>query len=165
VSALDVSIQAQVLNLLISLRRELGLTVLMITHDLRIANFFCDRIAVLYRGQLVELGPRSAVMDAPRHPYTRMLLSAAPTGDPDANPQRPWLRAERGANIGDASAAGCAFSARCALREMLGNPSRCVSQRPGLAAVGPDHQAACHYQDQLPDALTNGDVAAAEATA
>ncbi|MDT4944669.1 MAG: peptide/nickel transport system ATP-binding protein [Pseudonocardiales bacterium] len=159
VSALDVSIQAQILNLFVTLRREFHLTAVMITHDLRVANFLSDRIAVLYRGRLVELGTREQVMERSRHPYTRMLLSAAPTGDPDAPHDRPWL-------VGDAVAdggadAGCVFRDRCWLRQTVADPERCATERPALVMVQTEHSAACHFADQTPRAAESTAVAQA----
>ncbi|TKA01179.1 ABC transporter ATP-binding protein [Actinacidiphila oryziradicis] len=146
VSALDVSIQAQILNLFVTLRRELNLSIVMITHDLRVANFLSDRIAVLYRGQLVELGTREQIMEHSRHPYTRMLLSAAPTGDPDAPHNRPWLVGD--ATPADAMSGGCVFRDRCWLRTIVSDPDRCATEQPRLAAMEDQHSAACHFAEQ-----------------
>ncbi|WP_248960647.1 oligopeptide/dipeptide ABC transporter ATP-binding protein [Sphaerisporangium perillae] len=150
VSALDVSIQAQILNLFLSLRRDLKLSIVMITHDLRVANFLSDRIAVLYRGRLVEIGTREQIMEHSRHPYTRMLLSAAPTGDPDAPHHRPWL-------AGDATPAGpmsggCVFHDRCWLRKIVKDPDRCATVQPPLTGLEEEHMAACHFAEQTPAA-------------
>ena len=147
VSALDVSIQAQVLNLFVSLRREFGLTILMITHDLRVANFLSDRIAVLYRGRLVELGTRRQVMENSRHPYTRMLLSAAPSGDPTTPTHHPLISGDA---VGPAGSGGCVFSDRCWLRKAKSNPERCVSEQPQLRVIDGQQQASCHFAEETP---------------
>lgn len=148
VSALDVSIQAQVLNLLNDLKAELGLTIVFVTHDLRVVNFFSDRIAVMYMGRLVELGSREQIMDRSRHPYTRMLLSAAPHTEPGHDIARPWVKQEP--STGGVPTTGCNFAPRCWVREALGNPERCSLEQPALRP-GPeeDHQAACHFEDRV----------------
>jgi oligopeptide/dipeptide ABC transporter ATP-binding protein len=147
VSALDVSIQAQVLNLLRSLQEEMHLTVAMITHDLRVANFFCDRIGVLYLGRLVELGEKSVIVERSYHPYTRMLMSAAPVGDPDVRPVRRLVRGEIDTSPPDRT--GCVFANRCWLRRELGNPERCVAEVPEPRPVAGPHLAACHYAEEV----------------
>jgi oligopeptide transport system ATP-binding protein len=147
VSALDVSIQAQVLNLLGELRRDMQLSVVFITHDLRVANFFCDRIGVLYLGRLVEVGPRPAIVGRSYHPYTRMLLSAAPSGDPAVRPARPLVRGEIG--VSDAPRHACVFSPRCWLREKLGRPDTCTSEVPPLRRLADGHAAACHFAEEI----------------
>lgn len=155
VSALDVSIQAQVLNLLNSLKKDLGLTVVMVTHDLRVVNFFCDRIAVLYMGHIVEVGSRDTIMNSSWHPYTRMLISAAPNGDPELRSERPWVSSELSAN--DPPEEGCIFAPRCWLRQQLGNPERCMTEQP-IARTIPvanesalAHEAACHFAEEVPE--------------
>jgi peptide/nickel transport system ATP-binding protein len=154
VSALDVSVQAQVLNLFKSLQRDLGLTVVMVTHDLRVVNFFCDRIAVLYLGRLVEVGERDVVINRSWHPYTRMLMSAAPNGDPEVKSARPWVSSELG--VAAPPEQGCIFAPRCWLREQLGNPERCMSERPAARGLSPevthspDHTVECHFAEQVP---------------
>jgi oligopeptide/dipeptide ABC transporter ATP-binding protein len=147
VSALDVSIQAQVLNLLVSLKRDFGFTMVMITHDLRVANFFCDRIAMLYRGRLVELGKRQDVIERSWHPYTRMLMSASPSGDPNLRQERPWVRGE--VDLAQAPESSCVFSGRCWLREQLNNPTRCENERPVLREIKSDHLVACHFAEEV----------------
>lgn len=148
VSALDVSIQAQVLNLLNELKRRFNLTVIFVTHDLRVVNFFCDRIAVMYRGRVVELGGREEIMDSSRHPYTRMLLSAAPRGMPGETISRPWVKHE----LADAESnvTGCGFASRCWARQALGNPEKCLTVRPS-EQPGPDGRVvACHFEEDIP---------------
>jgi oligopeptide/dipeptide ABC transporter ATP-binding protein len=147
VSALDVSVQAQVLNLLARLRAERRLTVVMITHDLRVANFFCNRVAVLYRGRLVEIGPRETIMERAWHPYTRMLMAAALSGVPGARRTRSLVQGE----IGDSSAeAGCVFRPRCWLYQKMGHPGACEQAQPALRELGGGEAAACHFVEAVP---------------
>jgi oligopeptide/dipeptide ABC transporter ATP-binding protein len=134
-SALGASIQAQVLNLLVSLRSSLGLTIVTITHDLRVANFFCDRIAVMYRGQIVEIGDRATILSQSAHPYTRMLLSAVPSGDPDLRREKRWVRDESAADEDEHDA--CVFADRCPLRNDLGEPRECSTARRCSASLAP----------------------------
>jgi oligopeptide/dipeptide ABC transporter ATP-binding protein len=137
VSALDVSVQAQVLNLLMALRRRFGLTYLFISHDLHVVLHMADRVAVMYLGEIVEIGPRDGVHREPRHPYTRALLSAAPVADPALRRERVLLRGEVASPL--ALPPGCRFHPRCPLAV-----DRCRVERPVLREVGPAHQAACH---------------------
>jgi peptide/nickel transport system ATP-binding protein len=147
VSALDVSIQAQVLELLQSLRREFGLSIVMITHDLRVVNFLCDRVGVLYRGRLVELGDRETVIERSSHPYTRMLMSAAPTGDPAASSDRPWVRGE--VHSAPPPSEACVFASRCWLRDQLGSPERCTAERPEPRLLETGQLVACHFAEEV----------------
>jgi oligopeptide/dipeptide ABC transporter ATP-binding protein len=147
VSALDVSIQAQVLNLLRSLQKELGLTYVFIVHDLAVAEYFCDRLAVLYLGAVMELGDRNALFQSPQHPYTEALLSAVPIPDPAVarRKTRIMLRGEVAAQVGG-QPIGCRFKPRCAVgrdREI------CGVQEPRLEDRGGGHWVACHFPGEL----------------
>ena len=137
VSALDVSIQAQVLNLLMDLRHRFGLTYLFISHDLHVVLHMSDRVAVMYLGEIVEIGSREAVHREPKHPYTQALLSAIPVADPT---QRREYIVPRGevASAFDVPT-GCRFHPRCPFAF-----DRCRVERPLPRAVGAGHEAACH---------------------
>jgi len=140
VSALDVSIQAQVLNLLMDLRRRFGLTYLFVSHDLHVVLHMSDRVAVMYLGEIVEIGSRAVMHREPKHPYTQALLSAIPVVD-------PTLRRERIVPKGEVASAlevpaGCRFHPRCPAAF-----DRCRTERPTLRDVGAGHHAACHLYD------------------
>ena len=140
VSALDVSVQAQVLNLLMDLRLRFGLTYLFISHDLHVVLHLSDRVAVMYLGEIVEVGTRDVIHREPKHPYTQGLLSAIPVAD-------PTLRRDRIVPKGEVASgfdvpAGCRFHPRCPAAF-----DRCRVERPAPRAVGPAHQAACHLYD------------------
>jgi oligopeptide/dipeptide ABC transporter ATP-binding protein len=145
VSALDVSIQAQILNLLRRLQDELGLTYVFIVHDLAVAEYFCDRLAVLYLGQVMELGTREDMFRAPLHPYTVALLSAAPVPEPGANRRasRIILRGEVAA-VG--THAGCPFEPRCPVGH---GRTVCNLERPALEQPEKGHWVACHFPGEL----------------
>jgi oligopeptide transport system ATP-binding protein len=148
ISALDVSIQAQVLNLLTDLRDRLGLTYLFIAHDLSVVKHISDRVAVMYLGKIVELGPPDTIYAGPGHPYTRALLSAVPVPDPQMERRR-----KRVILTGDVPSpanppSGCRFHTRCWLYEQLGKPENCRTVDPPLSEVRPDQAAACHYAEQ-----------------
>jgi len=149
VSALDVSIQAGVLNLLADLKARLGLSYLFVAHDLAVIRHVCDRVAVMYVGRIVEIGSADAVYGRPRHPYTEALLSAIPIPDPKVERAR-----ERVLLTGEIPSAvdpgpGCRFAGRCPLQQSLDadRARRCLEQTPALRRVGDaDHQHACHHR-------------------
>jgi oligopeptide/dipeptide ABC transporter ATP-binding protein len=140
VSALDVSVQAQVINLLLDLQERLKLTVVFVAHDLRLVRHISHRVAVMYLGKVVEISPTEALFAAPRHPYSKALLDAAPELDPS---RRTRVAAARGElpNPLDLPA-GCLFNTRCPFAF-----ERCFVERPELSNRGPAHFAACHLTD------------------
>jgi peptide/nickel transport system ATP-binding protein/oligopeptide transport system ATP-binding protein len=155
VSALDVSIQAQVLNLLRELQRELGLTLLFIAHNMAVVEHISDRVAVMYLGRVVETAERTTVYADPRHPYTQALMSAIPLPDPGTRRQRIILRGDVPSPINVPS--GCRFHPRCWLYEQLGQPENCRTDDPQLRGFGgsADHTAACHYSERSAEVLAS----------
>jgi oligopeptide/dipeptide ABC transporter ATP-binding protein len=138
VSALDVSIQAQILNLLVGLQRKLDLTYLFISHDLSVVRHISDRLAVMYLGRVVELADSRALYKNPRHPYSKALISAAPTGHPSRNKNRIILSGDVPSPLNPPS--GCAFHPRCWKTQ-----PRCREESPAMVETDPNHLAACHF--------------------
>jgi oligopeptide transport system ATP-binding protein len=150
ISALDVSIQAQVLNLLTDLKRRLGLTYLFVAHDLSVVKHISDRVAVMYLGKVVEIGPPEELYSAPGHPYTRALLSAVPVPDPVAERKRRRVILKGDVPSPVNPPPGCRFHTRCWLYERLGQPEDCRTIDPPLKVVADldGHMAACHHADE-----------------
>ncbi|MEN9934395.1 MAG: hypothetical protein RLZZ387_974 [Chloroflexota bacterium] len=142
VSALDVSIQAQVMNLLQELKERLGLTVLFVAHDLSVVEHMCDRIAVMYVGKLVELAESETLLRNPLHPYTEALLSAIPSADPDVRTKRILMPGEVPSPANPPP--GCVFHPRCRYAKDI-----CKQQAPPLREVVPGHYAACHFSEEI----------------
>jgi peptide/nickel transport system ATP-binding protein/oligopeptide transport system ATP-binding protein len=149
VSALDVSIQAQVLNILKSLQRELGLTYVFIAHNMGVVEHISDRVAVMYLGRIAEIAERRELFRAAEHPYTQALMSAIPIPNPELRRQRVILRGDVPSPVNPPG--GCRFHPRCQLRAELGGPGLCARDVPPLIQLGGpgasgDHACACHFR-------------------
>jgi oligopeptide/dipeptide ABC transporter ATP-binding protein len=156
VSALDVSIQSQILNLLVDLREEFGLTYLFIAHNLSVVQYISDRVGVMYLGKIVELAPVDKLYAEPRHPYTVALLSAVPEPDPRRRKRRIVLRGDVPSPANPPS--GCRFRTRCWLFEQLGRPDICIDEEPPLKPLGGGQFAACHWSDRItPDSVAEAE--------
>ncbi len=147
VSALDVSIQSQILNLLLDLRREFDLTYLFVAHNLSVIQYISDRVGVMYLGKIVEIADVDKLYSNPRHPYSIALLSAVP----EPNPRRRKRRIVLSGDVPSPAAppSGCRFHTRCWLREQLGRPESCETDVPELRVLEPGHEVACHFAEQL----------------
>ncbi|ONK11078.1 oligopeptide/dipeptide ABC transporter ATP-binding protein [Streptomyces sp. MP131-18] len=145
VSALDVSIQAQVLNLLEELQDAMGLTYVVIAHDLAVVRHISDVIGVMYLGALVEEAPSDSLYAEPRHPYTRALMSAVPVPDPDLEDTRERILLRGDLPSPASPPTGCRFHTRCPWRQ----PERCDTERPELTDIGGGHRVACHYAAEI----------------
>ena len=146
VAALDVSIQADVLNLLKELQRDLGITFMFISHDLSVVAHTCDHVAVMYLGRLVETAPTRKLFAAPRHPYTRALFSAIPSLDPDDRGKAQKLEGEIPSPTNQPS--GCKFHTRCRYAVDV-----CKTTEPTLEGDGSGHEVACHRWKELLEAV------------
>lgn len=144
VSALDVSVRAQIINLMRDLQRDLGLTYLFISHDLSVVEHICDRVAVMYLGRIVEVTETKRLFANPRMPYTESLLSAVPISDPRQRGAKSRIMLEGEMPDPANPPAGCAFHTRCRYAT-----DKCKAERPLLKEVEPGHWAACHYSDSL----------------
>lgn len=151
ISALDVSIQAQVVNLLESLKKSLGIAFLFIAHDLAVVRHISDRVAVMYLGGIVEIASSNELYENPKHPYTQALLSAVPV--PDSAVEKNRKRVILSGDIPSPTnmPSGCAFHTRCPLRAKLGNPEVCSTEKPILKLLSNsqnNHQIACHFAEE-----------------
>ncbi len=144
VSALDVSIQAQVINLLEDLQEEFGMAYIMISHDLSVVQHVCDRIAVMYLGEIVESAPADELVMAPRHPYSEALLSAVPIPNPKAKRDKKRLILTGDVPSPVNPPPGCRFHTRCLYKE-----ARCVAETPPLREYSPGHFSACHFAEKI----------------
>ena len=140
VSALDLSIQAQILNLLVEMKKEFGLSYIFISHDLSVVRYFCDRVMVMYLGRIVESADNETLWSDPRHPYTRALMEAVP------DPSRPRHAAPLGGDLPSPSniPSGCRFHTRCPLAADL-----CRTAEPEFRFIAPRHKVACHFADSI----------------
>ena len=151
VSALDVSVQAQVLNLMEDLQQKLGLTYLFIAHNLSVVRHISSRVAVMYLGRIVEVADSKTLYTTPLHPYTAALLSAIPIPDPLEEEKRQRIVLTGDLPSPASPPRGCHFHPRCPRAQVLGNPEICRTESPPLAAKATGHLVACHFADEHPE--------------
>ncbi len=156
VSALDVSVQALVLNLLEELQKQLGLTYLIIAHDLAVVRHVSDEVAVMYLGSIIEQAGSDDLYDEPLHPYTRSLMSAVPVPDPEIEDRRERILLQGDLPSPADPPDGCRFHTRCPFKQA----TRCDTERPALRELRPGHQVACHYVEEI----ARGDITAHQLT-
>jgi oligopeptide/dipeptide ABC transporter ATP-binding protein len=149
VSALDVSIQSQILNLLVDLREQFDLTFLFVAHNLSVVQYISDRVGVMYLGKLVEMAEVAELYAHPRHPYTIALLSAIPDPDPRVKSRRLVLTGDVPSPANPPS--GCRFHTRCWLRRQLNNPENCETEDPPFRELATGHRVACHWAESVVD--------------
>jgi oligopeptide/dipeptide ABC transporter ATP-binding protein len=149
ISALDVSIRAQIIKLLERLQSEFGLAYLVVAHDLAAVRRISHRVAVMYLGRIVEIAPTASLYGSPRHPYTVALISAVPIPDPAIQRQRRRIILTGEIPNPTAPPPGCHFHTRCWLYQRLGSPERCRTEVPTLAGSTAGHQVACHFTDEV----------------
>jgi len=152
VSALDVSIQAQIINLMEELQDRFGLTYVFVAHDLSVVRHISDRVVVMYLGKIAEFADSDVLFGRPLHPYTVALLSAVPVPDPVKESRR--RRIILGGDVPNPAdpSSGCRFRTRCWLREALGDPDNCRLEEPQLRRVNGRHRVACHWAESVPEA-------------
>jgi len=158
VSALDVSIQAQVINLLEDLQNELDLTYVVIAHDLSVVRHISDRVAVMYLGRVVEVGPRDGVYESPFHPYTVALLSAVPLAGPKTRKRAERIRLQGDPPSPMDPPPACPFHTRCWKAQDV-----CRTDTPPLRELAPGHRVACHFPENMPTTVAASEVASSAA--
>ena len=143
VSMIDVSLKASILKLMLQFKEELGLTYLFITHELAVAKYISDRIAIMYLGKIVELGPARDILTEPKHPYTKALLAAVPVPNPERRGRGIPIRGEVPPSPIEIPE-GCRFNPRCPYADEI-----CKKEEPKLQEVSPGHLAACHFVEEI----------------